>query len=87
MNKKKINLYLHFGAEKTGSTSIQHILNQNRKDLIKAGLLYLGEDLTWNSKPCLNHQNFFKALNLLSPEKQLELAKQKIVNWVNFAEN
>lgn len=87
MNKKKINLYLHFGAEKTGSTSIQHILNQNRKDLIKAGLLYLGEDLTWNSKPCLNHQNFFRALNLLSHEKQLELAKQKIVNWVNFAEN
>jgi len=87
MKKNKINLFLHFGVEKTGSTSIQHILNKNRKDLTKAGLMYLGEDLTWNSTPCLNHQNFFKKINTISPEEQQILAKDKISNWVNFSKN
>lgn len=34
------NLYLHFGMHKTGSTSIQHYLFDNRTALLKHGLYY-----------------------------------------------
>lgn len=38
MQKKK--LYIHIGCEKTGTTSIQEALSNNRKKLLQQGLLY-----------------------------------------------
>ncbi len=35
-----MKITLHIGVEKTGSTSIQHYLSQNREDLQKQGVLY-----------------------------------------------
>lgn len=84
---KKINLYIHLGAEKTGSTFIQQILHKNRKDLIRGGLLFLSENLTWNGNETINHQAFFKSLTKLTPPQQTNLAKEKVSNWVNFSEN
>lgn len=38
MNKR--TLYLHIGCEKTGTTSIQNVLADNRQALVKQGILY-----------------------------------------------
>ena len=35
-----MKITLHIGVEKTGSTSIQHYLSQNREHLLKQGILY-----------------------------------------------
>src|SRR5690606_21208894 len=83
----KIDLYIHLGAEKTGSTFLQNTLVNNRTQLIKNGLLYLSENLTWNGNPSLNHQLFFKNIKEKTNVYQSELAKEKISNWVNFAKN
>ena len=40
MSYKKVSLCLHIGMPKTGTTAIQHFLNQNRQALISNGILY-----------------------------------------------
>lgn len=37
---KKIKLVMHVGTPKTGTTSIQHFLFDNRKKIVKTGILY-----------------------------------------------
>lgn len=40
MNEMQKTIYLHVGANKTGSSAIQNFCNSNRDSLLSSGLLY-----------------------------------------------
>ena len=70
---------LHIGTEKTGTTSIQSFLTQNRESLVKFGYAYLkSTGLPSNRKLatyCFNsdrHDDHHVALGIVEPEKREE---------------
>jgi len=80
---------IHIGTEKTGSTSIQNFLLENRQALIQEGFYYpksLGAlDHRKVSAYCLenNQQDDFFKLNNLSSLKEIEQFKDKLKNDLN----
>lgn len=58
---------LHAGAHKTGTTTVQQVLFQNRVNLREAGVLY--PKLTLSGKPVSNHSLVFDNLFTVSPER------------------
>ena len=77
INRKKYEkprLIIHIGATKTGSTCIQHVLDENRPRLLKEGILYPEVGLFWQEKrphKQAGHTHFAPAAN----QKKLELLK------------
>ena len=81
----KRHLTLHIGTEKTGSTSIQYFLNQNRQRLFDAGLgvpSSLGDEIHYKLQLMSNSDdfsdNFLRALNL---HRDLQARKKAIQGW------
>jgi len=55
---KKPELIVHIGMGKTGTSSIQRTLKENKKELKKVGIKYLGYDLDYCKGPKLTEQCF-----------------------------
>lgn len=49
MTKRRPRLIIHIGATKTGSTALQHLLEDNRPSLLRAGIWYPEVGLFWQA--------------------------------------
>ncbi len=59
-----MQIFLHLGAAKTGTTSVQYFLKKNRNKLLTQNILYptsMGED---------NHLELYKAFHNIRAEKR-----------------
>ena len=70
-----MNIFLHVGAGKTGSSAIQSVLQKNRKKLIELGFLYPNFDQQHKVSASLNHAAFIKRN---SEQDKTEKLQQKI---------
>src|SRR5262245_9521309 len=68
-------LYLHVGTHHTGSTSIQHFLQQNREALKRARVRVIRDHLsnTINEYNCMSIANAFIRPSLMTPARLCKL--------------
>ncbi len=80
-----MKLVLHAGTPKTGTTSIQKALADNREYLRKHGLIYPDGDGVYRKAPLFNHHSFSRAFTGKSAE-YLQLATRFIKSIGNNIE-
>jgi hypothetical protein len=81
-----MRLVLHAGTPKTGTTSIQKALADNREYLRKRGLIYPDGNGIYRKAPLFSHQSFSRAFTGMSDER-LELAQRFLKFISNVIEN
>jgi len=86
LSTRKLNLVLHIGAEKTGTTTIQEFLHLNRSLLAKNGVFYIKSIGMRNHRPlatwCLSDNKIdqFLRMNNLTESSQRKTWKEDLIN-------
>ena len=86
--RKSVKIYLHIGTEKTGTSTIQEFLFQNRENLMRQGYYYLHMEgrTEYRDLPayCMNMDRvdrYFKINFIDSKEKRLEFNNRFIIDF------